>query len=211
MSKRAYKEPTLKPWDRRPWPAQGDKDEETVYSSVGRFLSFWEKYEAALAYLFASFFGHYPLNAPARRAYFSVRTFEGRADMLRAASSTYFDARESSELQKRFKEVLRDATALSPRRNDIAHGFVDQFQTEDEWLRFGWLLEAPGFALYPSLASFKERDTRGKPSYCMTSVEINYFHEHLIKLQPNAIALALAIIEHGRSTFFGKPPKPSQS
>jgi hypothetical protein len=131
--------------------------------------------------------------------------------MLRAASSTYFHARENQELQERFKEVLRDATSFAPRRNDIAHGFVDQFQTEEVWFQFGWLMKTPGFSLYPSLASFRERDTIGKPSYCMTSVEINYFYEQVIKLQPRAIALADDIIKHGRNTSYGKPRKHAPS
>ena len=104
---KTQKEMEIKPWDRRPWPLRGDADDRTVYQHVGQFLSFWERYEATLAYLFASFFGPLPLSDPARRSYFSVRTFEGRAEMLRAASSTYFDARKSPELQKRFDELLK--------------------------------------------------------------------------------------------------------
>jgi hypothetical protein len=65
--------------------------------------------------------------------------------MLKAASSTYFDARKSPELQKRFKEVRRDAVSFSPRRNEIAHGFVDQFQTQDQWQKYGWMLEVESF------------------------------------------------------------------
>jgi len=57
--------------------------------------------------------------------------------MLRAASSTFFDARKSPELLKRFADLLGVAVQFSQRRNDIAHGFVDQFQTQEQWQKFG--------------------------------------------------------------------------
>jgi hypothetical protein len=203
------KETEIKPWDRRPWPLRGDADDRTVYQHVGHFLSFWERYEAALAFLFSSFFGPLPVSDPARRSYFAVRTFEGWAEMLRAASSKFLDARKSPELQKRGDEAIKYAVLFSQRRNDIAHGSVDQFQTQDQWQKYGWMLEGEGFALYPSLASFKGRDVRAKPSYCMTSNELTYFYREVVKLQPKTVALADDIIKHGRSTPLGMPPPPS--
>ena len=71
------------------------------------------------------------------------------------------------------------------------------------------MLEVERFALYPSVASFKERDIRAIPSYCMTSNELIYFYREVVKLQPKAIALADDIIRHGRSTSLGIPPPPS--
>ena len=71
------------------------------------------------------------------------------------------------------------------------------------------MLDVEGFALYPSLASFKGRDTRAIPSYCMTSNELTYFYDEVVKLQPKTIALADDIFKHGRSTPFGMPPPPS--
>jgi hypothetical protein len=178
------KEKIVQPWDRRPWPDQGDADKGTIYHEVGRFLSFWEKYEAALAYLFSAFLGAFPVSEPARRAFFSVRTFEGRADMLRAVSSAYFDRRPDKHLQDRFKDILSQSVSFSPRRNEIAHGFVDSFGTEVDWRCWGWSDNHNTFALYPSIASFKERDLGGIPSYCMTSNEISYFYDCILRLQP---------------------------
>jgi hypothetical protein len=196
------KENELKPWDRRPWPHKGDDEERTLYYRVGRFLSFWERYEATLAFIFASLLGQYRISEPTRRAYFSVRTFEGRCGMLKAASTTYFDIRNNKSMQDRAKEVISRSSDFSQRRNDIAHGFVDQFQTVDEWKRYGWMEETNTFALYPSLASFKERDTSGVPSYCMTSVEIDYFHGQIAKLQPMAFDSARDIVKDGRPPSF---------
>ena len=65
---KTQKETEIKPWDRRPWPLRGDVDDRTVYHHVGQFLSFWERYEAALAYPFASFFGPFLLSDLARRS-----------------------------------------------------------------------------------------------------------------------------------------------
>jgi hypothetical protein len=206
---KSQKEKTVQAWDRRPWPVQGDSDDKALYCHVGRFLSFWERYEAALAFLFASFLGQYPTSEPARRAYFSVRTFQGRCEMLKAASTTYFDIRPDKSLQDRVKEVISYSSEFSSRRNDISHGFVDLFQTEDEWKRYGWMDGIATFALYPSIASFKERDTFSVPSYCMTGGEIDYFYGQILKLQPKAANLASDIIKHGRSTSFGKPPPPA--
>jgi hypothetical protein len=126
--------------------------------------------------------------------------------MLRAASSTYFELRPHTELQSKFKEVLRDSTSFSPRRNEIAHGYVDQFQTEEEWMRYGWISDATGFGLYPSLASFKERDLNAKPSYCMTSAEILYFYSQIVRIQPIAVRLGDAIRKHGAGASFDLTP-----
>jgi hypothetical protein len=204
MSK-PQKEKTVQPWDRRPWPDQGDANKGTTYYHVGQFLSFWEKYEAALAYLFSAFLGGLPISEPARRAFFSVRTFEGRAEMLRAASAAYFDRRPNEDLQGRFKEILSQSISLSPRRNEITHGFVDSFATEDDWKRWGHSDNYNTFALYPSIASFRERDLGGIPSYCMTSKEISYFYDYMVRLQPSVVSLAEAIIKDGRATSAGKP------
>lgn len=51
--------------------------------------------------------------------------------MLKAASSAHFDRKPDENLQVRFKRVLSNSVSFSPRRNDIAHGFVDSFGTKD--------------------------------------------------------------------------------
>jgi hypothetical protein len=206
---KAQKEKTIQPWDRRPWPKSGDEDDDTLYRHVGRFLSLWEKYEASLAFLFSSFFGPLPVSAPARRAFFSVRTFEGRAEMLRAASSSHFESRPSYVLTERFKDILRDALSFSPRRNDIAHGLVDSFGSVEDWERYGHSDNHGTFSLYPSVASFRERSNDGKPSYCMTSVEIDYFYAEVAQRQPAPLHLGDDIIRQRRSTSLRKSRPPS--
>jgi hypothetical protein len=205
---KAQKEKAMQPWDRRPWPDRGDSDKGTIYLQVGQFISFWEKLEAALAFLFANFSAPYPQSEPARRAFFSVRPFEGRADMLRAGSEAYFSAHPSEELLSDLKEILKLSVCYSQRRNDIAHGIVDRFQTEDEWNRYGWLDETAGYALYPSLASFEERNLRGIPTYCMASADVEYFYKRVLEIQPMAVKLGDAILRR-RPPSPGKPRPPT--
>jgi hypothetical protein len=110
------------------------------------------------------------------RAYHAVRTFEGRADMLRAASQAYFEEQPETELQKAFKEILSNATSFAPRRNEITHASVGNFRPAG-----GEITDT--YALYPSYASFKNRDLKSQAAYCMTSAEIDYFSAHFRALQ----------------------------
>jgi hypothetical protein len=197
------KEKTVRDWDRRPWPAHGDADAAIIYCHVGRFLSLWEKLEAALAFLFATFSGPYPMSEPARRSFFAVRTFEGRAEMLKAASAAFFHTVDEPELQDECKSLIASALNYSPRRNDIARGFVDWFATENEWNSLGAVNNHNTYSLYPSIASFKERDIFGRPSYCLTSAELEFFYSKVILLQPEAHKLADNIAKIKRPPFPG--------
>jgi hypothetical protein len=105
----------------------------------------------------------------------AVRTFEGRADMLRAASLAYFDSDPDEGHQTEFKRILARSLSFSPRRNEITHASVLRFEaviTTDET-----------YALYPAYASFRERDLQNNPSYCMTTKEIDYFADHFVSLR----------------------------
>ena len=83
------KAPIPKPFDRRPWPTIGDRELDITYAAVGRALSSWERFEGILSLLFSAFVVNMEREG-ARRAYSAVRTFEGRAEMLKAASEAYF-------------------------------------------------------------------------------------------------------------------------
>lgn len=101
------------------------------------------------------------MSEPARRSIFAVRTFEGRTEMLKAASAAFFHTVDEPELQDMCKRLIANALSYSSRRNDIAHGFVEWFASEDEWQSLGAVNEHNTYALYPSIASFKERDILG--------------------------------------------------
>jgi hypothetical protein len=198
MSKKKDKSKTIQPWDRCPWPARGDAEMDKLYAAVGRLLSQWERYEATLALLFSGFVAGFD-NKPARRAYSAVRTFEGRAEMLRAASTAYFAEHPDEKIQEAFKTVLKEATCFAPRRNDIAHGVVDFFFPEAAFASGnidGYIVENT-YGLYPTAASFKERSLANAPTYCYTSAELDYFHGHFFRLVSEAIKVA-GLILRGR-------------
>ena len=180
----------LKPWDRRPWPKSGTPNIDVVYAEVGHALSTWERYEFTLAILYAAFVADEDYLG-ARRSYAAIRTFEGRADMLRAASTAFFERKPHPQAQESFKAVLTAATSFSPRRNDIAHGHVFIYYPTPDLTDV--VLKPESYALYPSQASFRERDTRNQPTYCMAHPELNYFSEQFLKLQRPAAVLTQAI------------------
>jgi hypothetical protein len=191
MSKQSPKENI---WDRRPWPKIGDANIEITYASVGRAISRWEIYDGVLSVLFSAFVSPGFTTRGAMRAYSAVRTFEGRLEMLRAASQAYFDEKPEEKLLAEFKDILRNASCFASRRNELTHAAVSEFITDEQAV-------ADTYALYPAYASFKERDLKNKPTYCMTSVEINYFGEHFLQLQKPVTALAgrIASRAYGRS------------
>lgn len=190
MTKKDAKPKEPKPWDRRPWPESGDRNQEKLYAAVGRAISEWERYEAMLAFLFANFLGSHLLLA-GRRAYSAVRTFEGRTAMLRAASEAYFYGAPHPELLAKFKTLLTHATKFSEIRNEIVHGVVDHYRPEPPAPEPRPALNA--YALFPAYASVKDRDPDSVPGYCYTSVELEYFRQEFFKLRNPAHTLAAEI------------------
>jgi hypothetical protein len=189
----------LKPWDPRPWPRRGDDSIEVLYAAAGRALSQWERYEGALSLLFSAFVST-ALTPAARRAYSAVRTFEGRVDMLRAAAEAYFAEKPDSDLLRQFKDILQDATNFAPRRNDIAHAFVDHFMSCSPG---AMTCEDATYCLYPSDANSKDR----LPPYCFSSVELDYFFTEFYQLQEPAASVAARIIKRHHQGFERSTPR----
>lgn len=113
---------TVNPWDVLE-PDGAETEPEKLYVSIGRALSEWEWTEQQLAHFFGFFCGGDDPFA-VRRAYGSVITFRGRADMLRSAAEAYFHAKPGHKMKDRFDGLLKLAGNYSPRRNEIAHGLV---------------------------------------------------------------------------------------
>jgi hypothetical protein len=196
MSKKELK-PDIEPWDRRPWPEVGDDSIEKLYAAAGRALSQWERYESALSLVFSAFVALALTNA-ARRAYYAVRSFEGRANMLRAASEAYFTENPDPELSMQFNGVLRNAANFSPRRNEIAHGVVNHFMSSRPGSR---LATDATYCLYPSNASVRDGELAPLPSYCCSSVELDYFFSEFYQLQEPAASVAMRVVKKaGRAT-----------
>jgi hypothetical protein len=166
-----------------------------LYMEVGMALTQWERYEFILSILYASFVAD-ANSLAARRSSAAVRTFEGRAEMLKAASEAFFQRRPHEGIRSMFKDVLRNAKNFSPRRNDIAHGLV-HFDYPTPEMAGADIGAAPvTWALYPSMASFKQRDLADRPSYCMSNLEEAHFSEYFVRSQAPASTLAAVIREY---------------
>jgi len=186
MGRKQPKPKEPKPWERPPWPSKGDRSQRKLYEAIGRALSQWERYEGVLSLVFSNLVAS---DCPtiARRAYSAVRTFEGRSDMLSAASFAYFSEWPDEKLLIAFKGVLRAAKSFNLRRIDLAHGAVDYYFPNPRPATW-----RPGnsYALYPSYANFKDRDVKDVPSYCYTSRELENLRMEFHLLQKPALQLA---------------------
>jgi len=114
-----------KPWDVPPTPKTGDADPDTTYAAVGRALSQWELFEGNFSQLFAIFIGHAPSAIlTAVRAYGTIQTFRGRADMVEGAAELFFLLYSNDDLRNRIADLIKIARNYAGRRNEIAHGVV---------------------------------------------------------------------------------------
>jgi hypothetical protein len=165
------------PWDVPPKPTSSTDSSETLYASVGQALSNWELVEQELGQIFAIFvgwpvFGN-PLEEPALRAYGSVVSFNGRADMLEAASKAFFSQKPNPHIELKFRGLMAQTKGFSGRRNDIAHGRVECIlKNEHPW----WTSdETFSNLLLPGLYASKKYTRDCEPMYVYTSKEILYF------------------------------------
>jgi hypothetical protein len=171
------------PWDVPPTPAYGDSHEDAISLVVGRALTSWECVEEALADIFAIFVNADtvdPERAPALRAYGSVASARGRADMLDSAGEAYFLNNPNTQLQADFEAVLRNYRGYAARRNDIAHGRAGQESTNP----------AHGWYLYPGLYNSKKYPIGQPPKYLYSSVEIRRFKDGFETLYDEIVDLA---------------------
>lgn len=160
-----------KPWDRPTnWPEIGDPDDNSLYNAVGRALSSWEVYEGYLSLLFGVFIDPSSDGRRAKRAFCSIRTHEGRLDMLTAAAKAYFVDFSSPELLNDFETLRGPDLNWSGRRNDIAHGCVQPF-----WDPVDFTVCRGGYFLVPSYANYKDRNISGTPEYALVSSNINTY------------------------------------
>jgi hypothetical protein len=142
---------TVNPWDTAALSG-ADDTADAVYLAVGKALSAWEDLEHQLARLFVFFVTDGAEQQwAAYRAYGSAVAFRGRLEMLQAAAEAHFTlVLADTEMEPRFKALLREVERYAPRRNEIAHGRVQpigkpSLDPEDllGWSEIGW-------CLYPS-------------------------------------------------------------
>ena len=155
---------------------KGDDDVKNTFEWVGRALTEWETLESYLGLIFGIFVGASRDTEPAMRAYGSVLTFRGRADMLEAAGLAFYLISPHPS-QVFFAEILKQSRGFSARRNEIAHGIV-QLYFQD------WRQPNIGSALGPSrhatnkqklVPSLDQTSVTSVPSYAYTSLELLRF------------------------------------
>ena len=157
------------------YPTEGDADQDTTFLAVGRSLSYWEWFEAHLGLIFSRLIGAPNKLDAANRAYGTVLTFRGRGDMIKAAAESYFLLRPDDDTANEFKELMKCADDLAPRRNEIAHGIVQPY--------FPLAARPPkGYALVPSLHATGKRPivraiahAHNSGRYAYTATEIAAF------------------------------------
>lgn len=210
----------LKPWDVPPPPGKGDDDPEVLYAAVGRALSNWSALENTLGSIFSM------LVTPsegeiASRAFGSILTFRGKKEMIEAAAEAFFFTYPDTDgkVEPYLKDLLTETHKFSNRRNEIAHGIVQQNtppvrskHLEDHIAVFGMTVpkidpKYPlGYVLRPTNhASNKTTMEKGRvllvpviyvPDYVYASPEVMRFSEHFDRLHKFAIKFPWAILGH---------------
>lgn len=182
---------TTNPWDIPPPPKKGDASKSTTYEAVGLALSNWEFFEFDLGLMFITLLRANE-GIAARRAYGSIITFRGRLEMIEAAAEAYFLVHRAPRVKADFRSLMNRAQKYGARRNEIAHGRVQEFKLERRKKSDGW-------ALYPSHFNSNKMTLSGtrrrkvylhvharlavtQPRYVYTSTEISAFAAHFREL-----------------------------
>src|ERR1700693_2666187 len=112
------------PWDRPPFPQQGNRSSRALYESIGRALCAWEELETALAHSYAALCDKSRFDERANNAYGEESNVKRRIDALRLAGRKYFARRPNQELEGELFWIVKYVEGYSARRNDVAHGVV---------------------------------------------------------------------------------------
>ena len=188
MPKR-YEPKDIKPWERLPEPERGDPDMQQTFAAVGEALTEWNEFEHHLANLFCDLIGLGILamasSRSAARAFGSVRTFEGRLEMIQAASEVYATVSKFPVLQTLTKPTATKWRGFAERRNEIAHGTVQKFVTgsSTQWE------PTLGFCVMPFWYEFRKYRLDTKHVYFYGSTELRYFANQFKQLQDSVLIL----------------------
>ena len=173
---------------------------DITFRAIGQALSQWEYFEGNLSLTFSYLLGTGYGNLAALRAYGSVESFRGRANLLEHAAEVYFEFKPNDDLHKLLSGLLKDATSkFSARRNEIAHVIVNQYFVEK-----GQTTTFKGYVLYPAYYATRKRDLPKPgfplfdttPSYIYSSLEINQFGRQFENLANRAIEVLTHVTRH---------------
>jgi hypothetical protein len=198
------------PWDVPPPPLSGDIDAKTLYAAIGIALTKWGHVEAALAQIFACLVTS-QVPEPASRAYGSLQSFRGQKEMIEAAAEAFFFVYPDTiaRLKAPLHDLLAEVAGFSSRRNEIAHGVVQENSGNMPYRRGFFGLSAPvigpvGFVLRASdHATKKTKLEKGGsiltpisylPDYVYSSAEVLSFASHFDRLRDWASRFPLVIL-----------------
>ena len=163
------------PWDRPPFPKDGNVSQRVLFESIGRALMAWEEVEGSLAHLYSAISTGSQFDEPSNKAYGNPDNFRERLGALRQNACRYFVKNCDQHREGQFAKIAELAEGFSGRRNDIAHGRARPIQ----WILgkprsllgdapFRWCIIPPHFR--------GNKFTPGNvPHYVLTSREINVF------------------------------------
>jgi hypothetical protein len=186
-------------WEVPDVPTRGDPSRDDTFRAVGAALSQWEFFEGNLTLAFSYLVGTGYGNIAAIRAYGSVETFRGRANMIETAAEVYFKYNPDTVLQSLLTEILKRSRQFAARRNEIAHGIVSPFvgvNENDEWVD-------RGFVLYPAYYATRKRSLPATTpldsvefTFAYSSVEIDTFRDHFDQLAAQVVELLTGLTAH---------------
>ncbi len=126
----------------------------------------------------------------AARVFGSIRTFEGRLEVLKSAADLYFRQHHvpfEAEFRKLAKGLWRDFGA---RRNELAHGVVQPYGLT----RGTNLTAATGqFYLIPSFIDTSKWKSESPPSYCYVADDVEHYAAEFGKLIAPVVSMMTAI------------------
>jgi hypothetical protein len=180
------------------FPKKGDETEDITFAASGRAMSDWTRIEIALTRLFITLVqGKGAYIMVAARSFGTVRTIEGKLDMLKAAAEPFFMIeidrcrRIKSDLARFFEnkeiqldELCRSVKDLASVRNKIAHGVVGQLYQKPR--------NELGYALQPAPMDNKSTVFQ-TPKYAFTSKGLNKHAEAFRDLRLAASTLNVKI------------------
>lgn len=173
------------PWDIPPFPEQGDDEADWIYRAVGQAMTKWEEVEVELAELYTELIEK-PAELQSIRDYGEPFSFSQRADKLEQAARRYFATHPNQAHEAAFDDMLCQVRGWANRRNDIAHGVVQQadFQPRfrDQYMREG----KQRYCLFPAFYMHRKHDKDYRPTYCYTCNELEDFSAHFFQARIKA-------------------------
>jgi hypothetical protein len=189
---------------------RGGQSEKMTYAAVALALSRWTRFELNMAGLFAAVAGNSDhTRVGVMLAFGAVRTFEGRAEMLKSAAAwffsvqTVFSQKHASdpicgpkavlELQSRYNALAKAGNQFVARRNEIAHGVVNPKNLskvgKNKWVQ----LVKPRFVLVPAYFEMSKHNLFSSPKFMYGSEELLHYAKEFERLANEAKSLTTSI------------------